>query len=229
MPRPSFKAPCLERTRTRDSSPTATREDLARMVDGSFGRALSVLGYGEAPESDGTSLCSLPWIDPACLLDPMPVVGGKIDGRGRYKRRKSCNSRTETTPALVDDRYSWRKYGQKLIIGSDFPRSYFRCTHKSDQGCEAVKQVQQISEVPPSYRTTYYGHHTCKNTSFPQQFAIPDVETESKLISFDRTAHRNMTDEGSSRLPSSLEDEPTGLMGGGRRAKVEHNSQPWLS
>ena len=28
-----------------------------------------------------------------------------------------------------DDPYNWRKYGQKQVKGSDFPRSYFKCTH----------------------------------------------------------------------------------------------------
>ncbi|KAI4318940.1 hypothetical protein MLD38_032593 [Melastoma candidum] len=196
----------------------ATWEDLARMVAGSFSKALSLLGYDDSTKSDGNSLCSLPWTDTACLPVPNPLAGGKVDGRGRYKRRKSCHSWSETTPAHLDDGHTWRKYGQKPIRGSNFPRSYYRCTHKSDQSCEAVKQVQQISEEPALYRTTYYGHHTCKITSVPQQFAIPDEETEFNLIYFDSTAHRNTTDEGffpSASFPKYYKDKPVSLMGGG--------------
>jgi len=44
-------------------------------------------------------------------------------------------------------------------------RCYYRCTHKHDKGCPAIKQVQRIQEDPPLYRTTYYGHHNCKSSS----------------------------------------------------------------
>ncbi|KAI4318937.1 hypothetical protein MLD38_032590 [Melastoma candidum] len=203
----------------------ATWEDLARMVAGSFSKSLSLLGYDDSTKSDGNSLCSLPWTDTACLPVPNPVAGGKVDGRGRYKRRKSCHSWSEATPAHLYDGHTWRKYGQKPIRGSNFPRSYYRCTHKSDQSCEAVKQVQQISKEPASYRTTYYGHHTCKITSVPQQFAIPDEETEFNLIYFDRTAHGNTTDEGffpSASFPRYFKDEPAALW---EEEKCKHGAQ----
>lgn len=29
----------------------------------------------------------------------------------------------------ADDRYNWRKYGQKQVKGSEYPRSYYKCTH----------------------------------------------------------------------------------------------------
>ncbi|KAJ8434251.1 hypothetical protein Cgig2_010461 [Carnegiea gigantea] len=41
--------------------------------------------------------------------------------------------------------------------------NYYRCTHKAEQGCQATKQVQQISDNPAKYKIIYYGHHTCKN------------------------------------------------------------------
>lgn len=41
-------------------------------------------------------------------------------------------------------------------------RSYYRCTHKCEQGCPAIKKVQRIQEDPPLYRTTYCGNHICK-------------------------------------------------------------------
>ncbi|KAK7256375.1 hypothetical protein RIF29_29818 [Crotalaria pallida] len=36
----------------------------------------------------------------------------------------------------ADDGYNWRKYGQKLVKGSEFPRSYYKCTHLN---CEVKK------------------------------------------------------------------------------------------
>ncbi|XP_070038270.1 transcription factor WRKY19-like isoform X2 [Nicotiana tomentosiformis] len=61
-----------------------------------------------------------------------------------------------------DDGYSWRKYGQKDILGANFPRAYYRCTHKNTQGCLAIKQVQQSDEDPLVFEVTYKGKHSCK-------------------------------------------------------------------
>ncbi|MED6155040.1 WRKY Transcription Factor [Stylosanthes scabra] len=40
----------------------------------------------------------------------------------------------------ADDGYNWRKYGQKQVKGSEFPRSYYKCTHKS---CPVKKKVER--------------------------------------------------------------------------------------
>ncbi|URD73084.1 WRKY transcription factor [Musa troglodytarum] len=62
---------------------------------------------------------------------------------------------------LVDDGYSWRKYGQKDILGAKHPRAYYRCTHRHTQGCSATKQVQRSDEDPLMYEITYVEAHTC--------------------------------------------------------------------
>ncbi|KAJ1387528.1 WRKY domain [Sesbania bispinosa] len=97
------------------------------------------------------------------------------DRRGSYKRRK-----TEQTVSIVsqttDDNHAWRKYGQKEILNSQFPRSYFRCTRKYDQGCRATKQVQRVQENPNMYQITYIGFHTCKDTlKAPQMVKYSDT------------------------------------------------------
>ncbi|XP_044468388.1 probable WRKY transcription factor 4 [Mangifera indica] len=43
----------------------------------------------------------------------------------------------------ADDGYNWRKYGQKPIKGSEFPRSYYKCTHLN---CPVKKKVERSSE-----------------------------------------------------------------------------------
>ncbi|XP_051133672.1 probable WRKY transcription factor 2 [Andrographis paniculata] len=42
-----------------------------------------------------------------------------------------------------DDGYNWRKYGQKQVKGSEFPRSYYKCTHPN---CPTKKKVERSLE-----------------------------------------------------------------------------------
>ncbi|KAL6846406.1 hypothetical protein ACP4OV_023854 [Aristida adscensionis] len=61
----------------------------------------------------------------------------------------------------VDDGHSWRKYGQKEILGAKNPRGYYRCTHRHSQGCQATKQVQRTDNDPALFDVIYHGEHTC--------------------------------------------------------------------
>ncbi|XP_013591265.1 PREDICTED: WRKY transcription factor 55 isoform X1 [Brassica oleracea var. oleracea] len=61
-----------------------------------------------------------------------------------------------------DDNYVWRKYGQKEILGSRYPRSYYRCNHQKVYKCPAKKQVQRLDEDPYMLRVTYRSSHTCQ-------------------------------------------------------------------
>ncbi|KAJ8429594.1 hypothetical protein Cgig2_008565 [Carnegiea gigantea] len=111
------------------------------------------------------------------------------DRRGCYKRRRNVESVVVDTPALTDDGFAWRKYGQKVILNTTHPRNYYRCTHKIDQGCQATKQVQQISENPTKYRIIYHGNHTCKNPlKIPSVFinsTTPENPDSSVYLSFE--------------------------------------------
>ncbi|RDX70946.1 putative WRKY transcription factor 2, partial [Mucuna pruriens] len=45
--------------------------------------------------------------------------------------------------APSDDGYNWRKYGQKQVKGSEYPRSYYKCTHPN---CQVKKKVERSHE-----------------------------------------------------------------------------------
>lgn len=92
--------------------------------------------------------------------------GGK-NRRVCYKRRKTSDSWMRMS-ATMEDGCAWRKYGQKNILDSKYPRCYFRCTHKYDQDCRATKQVQIIQENPIIYQTTYFSQHTCNSVNIPK-------------------------------------------------------------
>ncbi|OVA19096.1 DNA-binding WRKY [Macleaya cordata] len=40
----------------------------------------------------------------------------------------------------TEDGYNWRKYGQKQVKGSEYPRSYYKCTHPN---CQVKKKVER--------------------------------------------------------------------------------------
>ncbi|GMH22552.1 hypothetical protein Nepgr_024395 [Nepenthes gracilis] len=80
----------------------------------------------------------------------------------RWTKRIRVGSGSGTAlEGLLDDGYGWRKYGQKDILGSRFPRGYYRCTYQGTQGCLARKQVQRSDDDPTTFQVTYHGHHTC--------------------------------------------------------------------
>ncbi|KAK4799897.1 hypothetical protein SAY86_025262 [Trapa natans] len=89
---------------------------------------------------------------------------GLKNGRGCYKRRNRTQTWIEVSTTF-EDNHAWRKYGQKEILNAKFPRCYYRCTHKHDQGCKAMKQVQQLEHHQQMYQITYIGEHTCLGTS----------------------------------------------------------------
>lgn len=59
----------------------------------------------------------------------------------------------------LEDGYRWRKYGQKAVKNSPFPRSYYRCTSTSSS-CNVKKRVERSFNDPSIVVTTYEGQHT---------------------------------------------------------------------
>uniref|UniRef100_A0A1J3F5B2 Putative WRKY transcription factor 4 n=1 Tax=Noccaea caerulescens TaxID=107243 RepID=A0A1J3F5B2_NOCCA len=78
----------------------------------------------------------------------------------------SASHRTVTEPRIIvqttsevdllDDGYRWRKYGQKVVKGNPYPRSYYKCT---TQGCGVRKHVERAATDPKAVVTTYEGKH----------------------------------------------------------------------
>ncbi|KAL9241257.1 hypothetical protein vseg_015388 [Gypsophila vaccaria] len=68
---------------------------------------------------------------------------------------EGTRSKSEAYPP--SDSWAWRKYGQKPIKGSPYPRGYYRCS--SSKGCPARKQVERSRVDPTMLLITYASEH----------------------------------------------------------------------
>ncbi|XP_008781804.1 WRKY transcription factor WRKY51-like [Phoenix dactylifera] len=114
------------------------------------------------------------------------VAAGKYAASGGRchcsKRRKSRVKRTIRVPAISSrmadippDEYSWRKYGQKPIKGSPYPRGYYKCS--SVRGCPARKHVERAPDDPSMLIVTYEGEH--RHTQNPVSLSNDKLLMES--------------------------------------------------
>ncbi|KAK7847292.1 putative wrky transcription factor 70 [Quercus suber] len=184
-----------------NNNKAAPAEDLVVKILNSFTNSLSILNNAESDEVSqiqaNTHVTN--WNGGPKSSESSEETSRNTthkDRRGCYKRRKTAQSWTKETPSLTDDGYAWRKYGQKVILNAKFPRHYYRCTHKHDQGCLATKHVQRIDDDPPKYRSTYIGQHTCSNfLKVPELFLNSSPPSDSSvLLSFDNSTITNKQD-----------------------------------
>uniref|UniRef100_A0A2N9EUQ7 WRKY domain-containing protein n=1 Tax=Fagus sylvatica TaxID=28930 RepID=A0A2N9EUQ7_FAGSY len=78
---------------------------------------------------------------------------------------------TEIPP---EDGYTWRKYGQKEILNSKFPR----CTHQKLYQCPAKKLVQRVDDDPFTFEVTYRNSHICHMSSTAPSIPPPPSVAE---------------------------------------------------
>ncbi|XP_062180714.1 transcription factor WRKY19-like isoform X2 [Phragmites australis] len=162
--------------------PVAARElcgALASSIDRSIRIARSCWPEPESPESGDWSAQNR-------------AGGGNARKDAQFKRRKGVPSVRRQVRATsvqdmtaLNDGLSWRKYGQKDILGAKYPRAYFRCRHRHTQDCYATKQVQCVDGDPLLYDVVYHGAHTCAQAAHPsaEQLQPGNAGQEQSLMS----------------------------------------------
>nr|ANF99151.1 HKT1;2 transporter [Oryza sativa Indica Group] len=148
------------------TKPNLTMSAATSVTSTSF---FSSVTAGEGSVSKGRSLLSS-GKPPLSGHKRKPCAGGHSEATangGRChcsKRRKNRVKRTIRVPAISSkiadippDEYSWRKYGQKPIKGSPYPRGYYKCS--TVRGCPARKHVERATDDPAMLVVTYEGEH----------------------------------------------------------------------
>ncbi|KAL5572947.1 hypothetical protein UlMin_022544 [Ulmus minor] len=117
-----------------------------------------------SPVSSSSSFCNVSneqqrQLKPVVLQQPKQSPQGSVQTTARSKKRKNQLKKVCQVPAenLSSDIWAWRKYGQKPIKGSPYPRGYYRCS--SSKGCLARKQVERNRSDPGMFIVTYTAEH----------------------------------------------------------------------
>ncbi|KAL2556182.1 putative WRKY transcription factor 30 [Forsythia ovata] len=154
------------------SSSDKTRDFLIQRIENSYEKVLSILNNGDDLDRE-------------------------FKDQNASRKRKAMPTSTKKVqlcPGIeleeqLDDGYSWKKYGQKDILGATYPRGYYRCSHGRDQGCLAAKKVQRSDNDPTVFEITYVGGHTCSHVScsnpaptLPQNCIFPDTIMDNDVL-----------------------------------------------
>ncbi|KAG6437626.1 hypothetical protein SASPL_102547 [Salvia splendens] len=127
----------------------------------------------------------------------------------RSKKRKHQSKKVCHVPAesVSSDVWSWRKYGQKPIKGSPYPRGYYKCS--TLKGCMARKQVERNKSDPGKFIITYTGDHshpvpTHRNSLAGSTRSKPDSKKpeESEVDIDDDDFFSGLDDLGGEGLPA---------------------------
>ncbi|KAL8460851.1 hypothetical protein ACS0TY_032379 [Phlomoides rotata] len=91
------------------------------------------------------------------LEDESSKKDSKAKKKGEKKQKQARFAfMTKSEVDHLEDGYRWRKYGQKAVKNSPYPRSYYRCT---TQKCPVKKRVERSFQDPSIVITTYEGQH----------------------------------------------------------------------
>ncbi|XP_075508530.1 putative WRKY transcription factor 53 [Primulina tabacum] len=164
------------------SSPNQAQDLLIQRILSSYEKALLILKWSGSKQQDQVFMTAATSValESRVSVDGSPRSEGLNKNFGDHndyvnpsKKRKQQHTWTEQVRVYsdsglegpTDDGFSWRKYGQKDILGAKYPRSYYRCTYRQVQDCWATKQVQRSDDDPTVFDITYRGTHTCNHST----------------------------------------------------------------
>lgn len=125
---------------------------------------------------------------PAATAPPPDATAVVATGpaSARRPRDDGVPRKITVTSTPYSDGYQWRKYGQKRIMRTSFPRCYYRCCYHRERSCPATKLVQQQQQPhgdgdQTMYDVIYVHEHTCHNTAPAEPEAAARSSTPDPL------------------------------------------------
>lgn len=108
------------------------------------------------------------------------------------------------------DEHKWRKYGQKQVKRSPYPRNYYKCTIP---GCPAKKHLEKFWDAPTSRercRTIYIGDHVHPVAVSPQVFASTQLDFQTNVLA--QSQPSCASDSSSSSSSSTASQDASSLL-----------------
>ncbi|MQM05836.1 hypothetical protein Taro_038649 [Colocasia esculenta] len=105
------------------------------------------------------------------------------------------------------DSWSWRKYGQKPIKGSPYPRGYYKCS--TSKGCSAKKQVERCRTDPSMLIITYTSEHNHPDPDHPNPSTTTTITLHSVPTSEEGAPTTDSTKEPTKVAAPACEEEDT--------------------
>jgi hypothetical protein len=131
------------------------------------------------------------------------VNKGKMKGPKRIRQQRVAFM-TKSDIDQLEDGYRWRKYGQKAVKNSPFPRSYYRCTNNK---CTVKKRVERSFEDPSTVITTYEGQH-CHHSAAGLPRAGLTTDEATAAVAVYRSQYSNMLPQQAAASPSLRPIQP---------------------
>ncbi|KAG5387721.1 hypothetical protein IGI04_029262, partial [Brassica rapa subsp. trilocularis] len=125
----------------------------ATMMISNNGLPHQQMDVDQAPEDHNIIDLSVVPSSPKTREDEVSNIIGTLR-TGRYNEGVIIQMESEENN--LDDGYSWKKYGQRLIMGNQNTRSYYKCTFA---GCDVKKHVERRADNVKLLVITYYGNH----------------------------------------------------------------------
>ncbi|WOL17660.1 hypothetical protein Cni_G26453 [Canna indica] len=175
----------------------------------------------QTPFSTAMSTSSSQIIQEIPSLEPTHTAEQSAEA-SQSDQRSAPNTTVIEKP--THDGYNWRKYGQKVVKGSEYPRSYYKCTHPK---CPVKKKIErsvegQVTEI------IYKGQHNHerpapnKRNKEGNSFASGLNETNENL---DHTESGSLGCHGNLSKPNNA----TGARISGRDQESDHGALEQLS
>ncbi|MCO5612640.1 hypothetical protein L7F22_066909 [Adiantum nelumboides] len=130
-----------------------------------------------------------------------PSKPARVTKKPKRERGAKLAIKIQSDVEVLDDGYKWRKYGQKPVKNSPYPRSYYKCT---DKQCKVKKHVERQAQEPDYVVTTYEGVHN---------HSRPDQQHQVHHSQGDATSHQHDPFQPFVPAPTTHSMSPMELLG----------------